>query len=68
MATDPSRDIQDFAVNTSVDPCQDAGTLATKAERCRRLAAGISDRQAAEILRNMAVNYEDAAARLSNKD
>jgi len=39
-------------------------TLIDKAERCRRLAAGISDRQAAEVLRSMALQYEDNAARV----
>jgi len=39
-------------------------TLTEKAERCRRLAAGISDRQAADVLRSMALQYEDSAARL----
>ena len=66
MATDPNREPQDFTVDPSSDPCQDADTLTTKAERCRRLAAGISDRQTAEILRNMASNYEEAAARLTD--
>ena len=44
---------------------QDAATLATKAERCRRLAAGISDKQASEVLRSMAENYERSAARMN---
>jgi hypothetical protein len=44
---------------------QDAATLATKAERCRRLAAGISDKQASEVLRSMAENYERSAARIN---
>jgi hypothetical protein len=39
----------------------DAARLASQAERCRRLAAGISDRQAAEVLREMAQNYEEDA-------
>ena len=39
--------------------------LAGKAEQCRRLAAGISDRQAAEVLRSMANTYEKSAERLS---
>ncbi|URD61573.1 hypothetical protein M8312_03400 [Sphingomonas sp. KRR8] len=41
-------------------------TLAEKAERCRRLAAGISDRQAADVLRGMALQYENSAARLKS--
>ncbi len=43
----------------------EAENLNEKAERCRRLAAGISDRQAADVLRKMATNYEESAARLS---
>jgi hypothetical protein len=45
---------------------QGAETLADKAERCRRLAAGISDRQAADVLRGMALQYENSAARLKS--
>jgi hypothetical protein len=37
-------------------------TLADKAERCRRLASGISDRQAADVLRFMALQYEATAS------
>jgi len=40
--------------------------FSVKAERCRRLAAGISDRQAAEALRIMASQYEDHAAALKH--
>ena len=36
-------------------------SLASRAERCRRLAAGISDRQAADVLRKMAQAYERQA-------
>jgi hypothetical protein len=39
----------------------EAADLASKAAQCRRLAAGISDRQAAEVLRNMAQKYEESA-------
>lgn len=39
-------------------------TLTEKAERCRRLAAGISDRQAADVLRGMALQYENGALRV----
>ncbi|WP_205481713.1 hypothetical protein [Sphingomonas arenae] len=46
----------------------DAAELALKAERCRRLAAGISDQRAADVLRTMAANYEQSAARLSDRD
>ena len=38
--------------------------MAAKAQRCRRLAAGISDRQASEVLRTMAENYDRSAAEL----
>jgi len=41
-----------------------AETLELKAQRCRRLAAGISDRQAADVLRSMALQYEADVARL----
>ena len=39
----------------------DASALLVKAERCRRLAAGVNDLQAAEVLRSMAREYEDGA-------
>lgn len=45
-------------------PTRSEETLTEKAERCRRLAAGISDRQAAEVLRSMALQYEDGALRV----
>ena len=41
--------------------------LTGKAERCRRLAAGISDKQASDVLRSMADNYERSAAQLSKE-
>jgi uncharacterized protein (DUF305 family) len=41
--------------------------LSGKAEQCRRLAAGISDRQAAEVLRSMAERYQQNAERLSRR-
>lgn len=63
MATDPTNSTP-FTIPTLPDPCEDAQHLAVKAERCRRLAAGISDRQTTDILLKMAVNYEDAAERL----
>jgi hypothetical protein len=44
---------------------QKAEELAGKARQCRRLAAGISDRQASDVLRSMADNYERSAAQLS---
>jgi hypothetical protein len=46
------------------DCASEAAALAEKAERCRRLASGVSDMQASEVLRSMAVNYEESAARL----
>jgi len=46
----------------------DAAELSRRAERCRRLAAGISDPQAAEVLRTMAANYEQSAARIDKGD
>lgn len=42
-----------------------SGDLARKAERCRRLAAGISDREAAEVLRAMASQYENGSSEMS---
>jgi hypothetical protein len=47
-----------------LDPCEDARTLASKAERCRRLAAGITDKQTVDVLMEMAQGYEQAAGRL----
>jgi hypothetical protein len=41
-----------------------APDLLAKAAQCRRLAAGVCDREAAEVLRAMAENYE-AGARLN---
>ncbi|HVF83357.1 MAG TPA: hypothetical protein VM913_04210 [Sphingomicrobium sp.] len=43
----------------------DVAALAVKAERCRRLAAGILDTQASEVLRSMADDYERSAAELN---
>ncbi|NJC06191.1 hypothetical protein GGQ97_001984 [Sphingomonas kaistensis] len=42
--------------------------LQSKADRCRRLAAGISDRQAADVLKGMAQSYQEAADRLGVPD
>ncbi len=66
--TDLTRAAREFAIDPALDPCQDADTLVSKAKRCRRLAAGISDRQTSDILVTMAHNYEDAAARLNRRD
>jgi len=56
---------QTFAGNcAAVAPlldCHSAEELLVKAARCRRLAAGISDRQAADVLNTMAENYEHDA-------
>jgi hypothetical protein len=64
LATDPNPQIN-FTVGDHPDPCEDPGVLQAKAERCRRLAAGVSDRQASEVLKGMALSYMDAARRLS---
>jgi hypothetical protein len=63
LASDPTLEAK-FSISELPDPCEDAGSLKTKAERCRRLAAGISDRQASEVLKGMARSYQDAADRL----
>lgn len=64
LATDPNFETN-FAIGPAVDPCDDPALLLQKAERCRRLAAGISDKQAAEVLKGMAQSYIDAADRLA---
>jgi hypothetical protein len=64
LATDPQLE-SNFQIGTLPDPCEDSGSLKAKAERCRRLAAGISDRQASEVLKGMAQNYQDAADRMT---
>lgn len=55
-----------MASATAADP-DDKGSLTAKAERCRRLAAGISDRQAADVLSNMARSYQAAADRFDQQ-
>ena len=45
----------------------DPSILLQKAAKCRRLAAGISDRQAYDALTMMAQNYQDAADRLKRQ-
>ncbi|UUR08687.1 hypothetical protein [Sphingomonas glaciei] len=67
MATDPHREAN-RTIGDFEDPCQDSGVLQAKAARCRRLAAGISDRQAADVLKGMAQSYQDAADRLTSLD
>jgi hypothetical protein len=63
LASDPSLESK-FSITSPPDPCEDAGALKVKAERCRRLAAGISDAQASDVLKGMARSYEEAADRL----
>jgi hypothetical protein len=57
-----------IALTSFPDPCEDAQSLTVKAERCRRLAAGISDPQTTAVLNAMAKNYEEAAERLKSGD
>ena len=64
MATDPNREVK-LTIGDHPDPCEDSGLLHAKAERCRRLAAGISDKQAADVLKGMAQSYQEAADRLT---
>lgn len=54
-----------LTIGNQSDVCDDSGLLQAKAERCRRLAAGISDRQAADVLKGMAQSYQEAADRLT---
>lgn len=65
LATHPTTEPDSFILSALPDPCEDAGSLHAKAERCRRLAAGISDRQTADVLKAMARTYEEAAERLA---
>ena len=67
LASDPTSETK-FSISSLPDPCEDSGSLKAKAERCRRLAAGISDRQAAEVLKGMARSYQDAADRLDGEN
>ncbi len=66
MASDPSSE-KSFGIPFQLDPCEDSGVLKAKAERCRRLAAGISDKQASDVLKGMAHGYEEAADRLGRE-
>ena len=54
------------AVNLLMDVTEEMQVefLLDQARRCRRLAFGVDDRQAAETLEQMAVEYEDRATRL----
>jgi hypothetical protein len=64
LASNPTFDAK-FSIGDHADPRDDPVMLKAKAERCRRLAAGISDRQASEVLKGMARSYEEAADRLN---
>ena len=64
LASDPSFE-SNFGIANSSDPDENAATLNVKAERCRRLAAGISDKQASDVLNGMAHSYQEAADRLA---
>lgn len=56
------------AINLLIDISEEqAEALARQAERCHRLAAAISDRYTAELLRGMALGYERNAAALRNQ-
>jgi hypothetical protein len=68
LATDPTSDFPALDLSQLSGPCDDVPTLQSKAERCRRLAAGISDRQTSEVLIKLAVGYEQSAEQLSRKD
>ena len=57
-----------MSATPSTTASEDAPALLAKAERCRRLSAGISDRQTSDVLTRMAMNYEDAAQRLKSED
>lgn len=67
LATDPTRTDR-MNVAPPREASEDAPALLAKAERCRRLSAGISDRQTSDVLTRMAMNYEDAAHRLKLED
>ena len=68
LATDPNETSARLSDMREADVRDEIADLSTKAERCRRLAAGISDRQASDVLRSMADGYEQSAARLSSSD
>jgi PAS domain S-box-containing protein len=56
----------DGAVNLFIDVTDEkAGELAEQAERCRRLASATTDREASQILFDMARDYEAGAAILA---
>jgi hypothetical protein len=64
LASDPTYNAK-FSIGDHADPCDDPVILKAKAERCRRLAAGISDWQASDVLKGMARTYEEAVDRLN---
>ncbi|WP_300974607.1 hypothetical protein [Sphingomonas sp. LHG3406-1] len=66
LATDPTREVFDEAAR--LGDHDDKASLTLKAERCRRLAAGVSDRQAADVLNGMARGYQAAADRFDQQD
>lgn len=54
------------AVNLLVDVTAEQGReLRVQAERCRRLAKSVDDRQASRVLDDMAIGYENSAASLA---
>ena len=64
VASDPNLEkISDMGEERST--AEDSGALQAKADRCRRLAAGISDKQAADVLTGMARSYQEAAERIT---
>lgn len=65
LASDPTFTGRDDASSEGAD---DKAALTIKAARCRRLAAGISDTQAADVLSSMARSYQAAADRLGGHD
>ncbi len=67
LATQPTEQAERTAEASDRRQQSDAAEALEKAERCRRLAAGISDKQTAEVLRALAANYEQSAARLSGR-
>jgi hypothetical protein len=68
LATNPNAPAPPGVVNECPDQVAEVAELAVKVERCRRLAAGVSDPQAAEVLRSMARHYEQRVAHLSGKE
>ncbi len=67
LATDLTREGRAGPSPSSDGQADDQDALSAKAARCRRLAAGISDRQAADVLTSMARTYQAAADRLGTQ-